>query len=165
MKTLPYLLLFLYIGNKLAAQEALKDTTVFGKTFHVIIYNDSNRVICVGNYIPNTFIRNGEWDYFYDDKNLYAKTFFTTDRKTGVWVYYDEQGRITRKMNPHKKIRFFRADEVAITSVFYEDAQQNKEAFDRQFQSIQPYVRAMLEYSLYRNISGGGRRRNRSFNN
>jgi hypothetical protein len=121
--------------TSLLAQEILKDTVVNQKMFHVIIRNDeTGKTICVGNYVPHTFIRDGEWDYFFTDGKLNSQTYFALDDKTGIWIYYDQQGNITKQIKPCKKRHPFidyyankQEDEEAM-SVFYRQAQQNKNA-------------------------------------
>ena len=129
------ILVLLCLCNSLFAQEVLKDTVVAHKLFHVIIRNDeTNKTICVGNYIPHTFIRDGEWDYFFTDGKLYSETFFTLDDKTGIWIYYDEHGSITKQVKPCKKRHSFvdyycnKDDDDAIMDIYYRRAQQNKNA-------------------------------------
>lgn len=105
------ILILLCLPKDILAKEIIKDTIVSGKIFHVIMYNDSDKAICVGSYIPHTFIREGEWDYFYNDGKLYSQTFFNKDDKTGIWIYYDEQGNIIRETKIIKK-RYWNFEEV-----------------------------------------------------
>ena len=158
MKCLLSILILLFLSEYFFGQqdEAIRDTIVTGKIFHVIMYTEDKHVACVGSYIPNTFIRTGEWDYFYSDGKVCSKTFFKLDRKIGNWIYYDEQGNIIGKMNTRRKIK---DEEVPITSVFYEDAQQNRDAFNKQFEDVRAYFASMMNYSLYRNIYVGRRHR------
>jgi len=158
MKYVVSISILLLLSKSFFAQrdEVNRDTIVYGKLFHVIMYNETNHVACVGNYITNTFIRTGEWDYFYNDGKLFSQTFFKIDAKIGIWVFYDEQGNITEEMNTRKKIK---EEEVPITSVFYEDEQQNKDAFNEQYETIRPYAAAMLNYTFYRYVNRGHRYR------
>jgi antitoxin component YwqK of YwqJK toxin-antitoxin module len=127
--------IFLCLCKNVLAYEVIKDTVVAQKMFHVIIHNDdTNKTICVGCYVPHTYIRQGEWDYFYADGKLYSKAFFKLDDKTGIWVYYDEQGNITKQIKPCKKHHSFidyyanKDDDDAIMDIYYRRAQQNSHA-------------------------------------
>ncbi len=131
MKTTYVLLLLIFSYTGLHSQQ---DTVYEGKTFHVRIYDDSDKVACIGNYLPHTGIRNGEWDYFYPDGKLYARTYFNKDLKTGLWVYYNEQGNITRDTRHHEKLEpkpspNYMMDDIESTFAgYYMNAQQNKNA-------------------------------------
>ena len=106
MKYILIISILLFLSNSFFAQrdEAIRDTTIARKLFNVIMYNEANRVACVGNYMPNTFIRTGEWDYFYNDGKLYSKEFFKLDDKVGSWIYYDENGNLIKKEIYHNRI-------------------------------------------------------------
>ena len=97
--------LLLFFSEKFFSQEVFKDTLFEGKSFSVEILDDSAKVICIGNYYPYTYIRNGEWDYFYPNGKLYARTFFKKDIKEKTWIYFNREGYVSRECKASKLIQ------------------------------------------------------------
>lgn len=63
--------------------------------------------LVIGNYVNGQ--EDGEWRSFYGNRLLAKKAYYKEGRKVGVWEYYNEDGRLFRKVlydNGKEKILF-----------------------------------------------------------
>ncbi len=88
------------LGVLFFSEKAKSQDTIFhyeNHPFNVkICYEDTNAVLAYGNYIKGSFIKNGEWIYFYKNGQISKKVYFKKDYKKRIWVYYNKDGTISK---------------------------------------------------------------------
>ncbi len=118
------------------------------KTFLITEKAGNDTIIIGALSSTNPEIKDGEFVFYNAGKILIAKGFYKNNIPTGIWIYYNEKGKINKTVNYDKTSVILEKGSTQPKDIYYEVDDMPK-FDDKSTSNFRDYIQENLIYPVY----------------